>query len=203
MLLDEHRRHADDEAQRQHDPLQVPPAQRPGVEAGERQRRAADDMHARQHVCVGVGGIDALHQPGEQIVLREFCRPQILPVREDQTEQDRPAEAEADIEHVPLEPLRVVKHQIERHQKQQRMPQAVGDDEIAAEGDLVVQRQIGDPVIVGHNMLRNGEQRQIDEPDQQIPVVVIIFNRPELQGLPAGLVLGVAHEVHQAPCLLW
>ena len=36
-------------------------------------------------------------------------------------------------------------------------------------------------------MLRNGEQRQIDEPDQQIPVVVIIFNRPELQGLPAGL----------------
>lgn len=32
-------------------------------------------------------------------------------------------------------------------------------------------------------MLRNGEQRQIDEPDQQIPVVVIIFNRPELQGL--------------------
>ena len=89
MLLDKHRRCADQKTQRQRDPLQMPLAERLRVKAGQCQRRAADDVHAGQDVRVGVGGINALHEPNEEIVLREFRRAQILSVREDQAEKDR------------------------------------------------------------------------------------------------------------------
>mgnify|MGYP000300793970 FL=1 len=180
VLLDEHRRRADQQPQRQRDPLQVPPAERLRIKAGQRQRRAADDVHTGQHVRVGVSGINALHEPDEEIVLREFRRAQILSVREDQAEQDRAAEAKADIHHEPLERGHVVPHEVQRHGKQQRVPHTVGNDKIPAEWDLVVERQIGHPVVVGYNVLGNIKQNEIDDPDQKIPVVAAIFNCPDL-----------------------
>ena len=73
----------------------MPLAERLRVKAGQCQRRAADDVHAGQDVRVGVGGINALQKPDEEIMLGEFCGAQILPVRKSQTEQNRAAKAEA------------------------------------------------------------------------------------------------------------
>ena len=150
------------------------------IEARERQCRAADDVHARKHVGVGVCGVDHPDQPDEEIVLRKFRRTQVLPVRKEHAEENRAAEAESDVHHKPLERGHVVPHEIQRHGEQQRVPHAVGDDKIPAEGDLVVERQIRHPVMVGHNVLCDIKQDEIRDPDEKIPVVAAVFNCPDL-----------------------
>ena len=121
-----------------------------------------------------------LQKPDEEIMLGEFCGAQILPVRKSQTEQNRAAKAEADVHHEALERGHVVPHEVQRHGKQQRVPHAVGDDKIPAEGDLIVEREIRYPVMVGHNMLGNIKQDEISDPDEKIPVMAAVFNCPDL-----------------------
>ncbi len=49
-----------------------------------------------------------------------------------------------------------------------------------AEGDLIVEREIRYPVMVGHNMLGNIKQDEISDPDEKIPVMAAVFNCPDL-----------------------
>ena len=72
-------------------------------------------MHAGDDVRVRVGGVDSLHQPDETVVLLEIRRAKVLPVREEHAEDDRAAEAEADVEHEALEGGRVGEDQVRRH----------------------------------------------------------------------------------------
>ena len=165
MLLDEDRRDADEHAQRDHDPLQMPLAQPRRLTAGRDEAHAADDVHARADVGIRVGGIDAADHPGKDVVPRELGGAEILPVREDPADNDRRNESCQHEPHIFSERLHVVECQIDRHQKQQRMPHAIGHDKIFAERDLVVQREVGDPVV-GHNgMLYNNIKDQIEDPE--------------------------------------
>ena len=97
----------------------------------------------------------------------------------------------------PLERGHVVPHEVQRHGKQQRVPHTVGNDKIPAEWDLVVERQIRHPVMVGHNVLCDIKQDEIRDPDEKIPVVAAVLNRSDLQ-CPARV---VAHDL--IPCFLW
>ena len=67
--------------------------------------------------------------------------------------------------HIFPERLHVVECQIDRHQKQQRMPHAIGHDKIFAERDLIVQREVGDPVVGRNGMLYNNIKDQIENPE--------------------------------------
>ncbi len=150
------------------------------IEARERQCRAADDVHARKHVGVGVCGVDHPDQPDEEIVLRKFRRTQVLPVRKEHAEENRAAEAESDVDHETLERGRIGEKQIDRHQKQQRVPGAVGNDKEPAERNLIVDGKIGHPVLVDNQMLREPEQHQVDNPDQKIPDMrICLKKRPD------------------------
>ena len=115
VLLDKDRGHADKKAERQHHKVQLFGPQPRRVEARKGQGRAADDVHAGNDVRVRVGGVDSLHQPDETVVLLEIRRAKVLPVREEHAEDDRAAEAEADVEHEALEGGRVGEDQVRRH----------------------------------------------------------------------------------------
>ena len=195
VLLDEHGGDADQNAHGDGDQVQLPLAQRRRIDRGGDERGRADDVHTREHVRVRVGGVNTPDEPGGNILMLEHRRAQLLPVGEHPVEQDDRDKAERDKQHIGLKILRVPEREIERHGKQQRMPQAVGEDEPLAEGDGIVQRAVHHIIIALHGVLHDRKKHQIDHPEHQHPQMPVIGHRADPQ---RGL-CSFSHEPHTPP----
>ena len=118
-------------------------------------------MDAGKHVGVGVQRVGVGHQIAEDVVPGHHGGPQILSVGDQHADQGADEERRHDAPHIPAETLAIVEDQMETQHKQQRAPAGVDRGKPLQKRDLVVNGQLGGPVVIGDEMLDGEEQRQV------------------------------------------
>ena len=170
MLLDEYRRGIDEHGEDDDADLH-PAGGAAAAEQSENGGHAAQHVHTGDDVGVGIGAVQAAHQPCEEIGVGEFGGAQVLAVGEDEAEQQRTGKADDNKPAVQPEAVVVIDKKVDSRGDEQRVPHTVKDHEKFAEGDAGIQRQVADPVIAGggHQLFYRKEQEQIDRQIQHIP----------------------------------
>ena len=70
-----------------------------GVPKSERRGQCSQNVHGRGNICICVCCVNESRQPCQQVVPRKVFRPQLLTVREENTEQDRICVGDYEKEH--------------------------------------------------------------------------------------------------------
>lgn len=170
VLLDEYRRGIDKHGEDDDADLH-PAGGAAAAEQPENGGHAAQHVHTGDDVGVGIGAVQAAHQPCEEIGVGEFGGAQVLAVGEDEAEQQRTGKADDNKPAVQPEAVVVIDKKVDSRGDEQRVPHTVKDHKKFAEGDAGIQRQVADPVIAGggHQLFYRKEQEQIDRQIQHIP----------------------------------
>ena len=109
-----------------------------------------------------------MQDPGADILPGQLRRAQVLAVGHQEAKKGGGGIGDGNEPHIAPEALRVLYNKKHTQDKQQDAPAVIGDDEILAEGDIVVDDRLGGPVIVGdhmlHNKIQNEVHRQIQTP---------------------------------------
>ena len=126
-------------------------------------------MDAGKHVGIGVQRVGVGHQIAEDVVTGHHGGPQILSVGDQHADQGTDEERRHNAPHIPAEALAVAEDQVETQHEQQRAPASVDRGESLQKRDLVVDGQLGGPVVIGDEMLDGEEQRQVHRQEQSPP----------------------------------
>ena len=133
-------------------------------------------MHAGKNICIGVGVVGHLEEPGAEVLPGHCFGPQILPIGHQRAEDGSGCKGDGDEPHVPPEALRVLQNQEYAQHKQHRPPTVIWDGKIFHKRDVVVDDRLGGPVIVGYEMLNGKEHDEIDRQIKAPPHMLVGIN---------------------------